>query len=67
MTERKPPVKHGEVLELEIIAKGDKGDGIAKVQGYCVFVANADIGEKVKVEVYKVLPRLAFARLVNGG
>jgi len=31
--------------------RGDEGDGIAYVEGYSIFVSDADVGETVTVEV----------------
>ena len=55
------PVRAGDELEVEIVDTGREGDGIAKVEEYTVFVADADVGETVPVVVTDVKPRFGFA------
>jgi 23S rRNA (uridine2552-2'-O)-methyltransferase len=57
------PVRPGDELTVEIEDVGDEGDGIAKVDGFTVFVADASEGETVDVVVDEVKPRFAFAEL----
>ncbi len=60
-----PPVKVGDELELEIISIGTSGDGLAKVEGYCIFVPNAQQGERVWVKIMKVRAKVGFAKIVE--
>jgi len=48
------PVAEGETHELTIDAQGAKGDGIAHVEGFVIFVSGARMGEKCKVKIGKV-------------
>jgi len=48
------PVEEGRVYEVTIDAKGAKGDGIAHVEGFVVFVAGGNVGETVKVRITAV-------------
>ena len=59
------PVAAGDRLEVDVVDVGDQGDGIAKVDGYTLFVAGADAGETVEVRVTDVKPRFGFAELVD--
>jgi len=59
------PVREGDRLEVEIVDTGHEGDGIAKVEGFTLFVAGADEGETVEVRVDDVKPRYAFAQPVE--
>jgi len=59
------PVAAGDRLEVDVVDEGDEGDGIAKVDGYTLFVAGADAGETVEVRVTDVKPRFGFAELVD--
>ena len=45
------PVDEGREYEVTIDAQGANGDGIAHVEGFVIFVANAKIGEKAKVRI----------------
>jgi predicted RNA-binding protein with TRAM domain len=63
MNESEVPVKVGELYDVSINAVGGKGDGIAKVKGFVLFVANAKKGDYVRVKVTKVLPKVGFAEI----
>jgi len=55
------PVRAGDELTVEIVDEGNEGDGIAKVDGFTVFVPEATAGEQIDVRVDDVKPRFAFA------
>lgn len=57
------PVEVGKQYEVEVTEISRKGDGIARVQGFVVFV-NGKVGNKVKVKVTEVADRFAKATLV---
>lgn len=59
------PVKVGEEYDVMISAIGGKGDGIAKVKGFVLFVAGVKKGDFVKVRVTKVLANVGFAETVK--
>lgn len=63
--ERTAPVNVGETYEVAIDAVGGKGDGIAKVKGFVLFVPNVKKGDFVKVRVTKVLKNVGFAEAVG--
>jgi 23S rRNA (uridine2552-2'-O)-methyltransferase len=58
------PVRTGDVVEVTIEDVGSEGDGIAKVDGFTLFVDGAGEGETVEVEVTGVKPRFGFAEPV---
>jgi predicted RNA-binding protein with TRAM domain len=55
------PVKQNQELEVVIDDIGSRGDGIAKIQGYLIFVPRSKIGERVKVRVVSVNEKFAVA------
>ncbi|MFB6119331.1 SAM-dependent methyltransferase [Halosegnis sp.] len=55
------PVRAGDELDVEIVDIGSDGDGVAKVDGFTVFVPGVETGEHVTVRVEEVKPRFAFA------
>lgn len=55
------PVEEGKEYEVTIDAKGAKGDGIAHVEGFVVFVAGGEVGQKVKVRITAVKRTFALA------
>lgn len=61
------PVKVGEELEVTIEAVGEKGDGIAKKDGFVLFVPGVKQGDVVKIRVTKVLRKVGFAEVVGAG
>ena len=62
-----PPVRVGEELEVKIEAVGEKGDGIAKKDGFVLFIPGAKEGETVKIKVTKVFKKVGFAEIVGKG
>ena len=61
------PVKVGEELDVKIEAVGEKGDGIAKKNGFVLFVPGVKAGEEVRIKVTKVLRKVGFAEVVGKG
>ena len=59
------PVAAGDELVVEISDEGREGDGIARVDGFTVFVPDADVGEEVTVRIADVKPRFAFAERLS--
>ena len=55
------PVRTGDELEVGIEGTGREGDGIAKVEGFTLFVPGTEPGEEVRVTVTDVKPRFGFA------
>jgi 23S rRNA (uridine2552-2'-O)-methyltransferase len=58
-------VREGDRREVEIEAVGDEGDGVAKVEGFTLFVPGTEAGETVEVHVTDVKPRYGFAERVE--
>lgn len=59
------PVHAGDEREVEIVDTGHEGDGIAKIEGYTLFVSDAEQGETVQVCVEDVKPNFGFARKMD--
>jgi predicted RNA-binding protein with TRAM domain len=57
------PVQKGEVVEAKVESVGAEGDGMFKIDGFVVFVENADKGETVEAKITKVKANQAFAEL----
>ncbi len=53
------PVKVGEEYDVEINEVGAKGDGIARVKNFVVFVPNTKKGEKAHIKIKEVRNRFA--------
>jgi predicted RNA-binding protein with TRAM domain len=59
------PVKVGEEYDVEIKETGTKGDGIARVKNFVVFVANGKKGDKCKIKITQVARRFAIGEKVG--
>lgn len=63
---RMAPVKENQEIEVVIDDIGSKGDGIAKLQAFLIFVPNGKIGERIRVKITSVREKFATAeRVVN--
>lgn len=59
------PVKEGEELDVKVEGVGEKGDGIARVDGFVLFIPGVREGDEVRVKVTKVLSKVGFAEVVG--
>ncbi len=58
------PVKPGDEVEVKIEAVASKGDGIAKKDGFVIFIKGAKEGDTVKVRISDVKERFAIGELI---
>ena len=56
------PVREGDTVEVTIEDIGSEGDGIAKVEGFTLFVSGVEEGDQLEVRVDDVKPKYAFAQ-----
>ena len=59
------PVNEGEEYDVKIEDMGRDGDGIAKIEGFIVFVSGAKKGDEVKIKINSVRRNFAFADVVE--
>lgn len=59
------PVKIGEEYEVEIKELSQRGDGIARIEGLVVFVANTKIGDHVRIRINRISRKFAEAEIVK--
>ncbi len=52
-------------MTVKIEAVGEKGDGIAKKDGFVLFVPSTKQGDEVKIRVTRVLQKVGFAEVVG--
>ena len=50
---------------VDIIDNGFEGEGIAKIDGFTIFIPNAIKGEKVKILIVKVLSSHGFGKIIE--
>ncbi len=63
--EKNAPVTVGEIYDVSIDDIAKKGDGIARVEGFVIFVPQTKVGDKVKIKVNKVMQKFAFGEKVE--
>jgi translation initiation factor 2 subunit 2 len=55
----------GKVYDVMIIDIGRKGDGVAKLDNYVIYVPGTAKGAQVKVKIEKVIGNIAYAKVVT--
>jgi predicted RNA-binding protein with TRAM domain len=58
-------VREGDVYDVTIEGIGEKGDGIAKIQGFVIVVPKTQQGQRVKVKVTAVRGKVSFGEVVG--
>ena len=58
------PVEAGKDYDVNIEDIAREGDGIARVEGFVVFVADTKVGDTVKIQIDKVMRRFAIGHKV---
>ena len=58
------PVETGKEYDVHITETSRKGDGIARIQGFVIFVKDANVEQDVKAKVTSVGERFATAEIV---
>lgn len=58
------PVEAGKTYEVEIEDISRQGDGIARVEGFVIFVSETKVGDKVTISIDRVMRRFAIAHKV---
>ena len=59
------PIREGEELDVKIESAGKKGDGIAKVKGFVIFIPNVKEGDQVRIKVTRVLNKVGFGEVIG--
>jgi predicted RNA-binding protein with TRAM domain len=58
------PIEVGKEYDVKIEDIAREGDGIARIEGFVIFVADANVGDEVKIQVDKVMRRFAIAHKI---
>jgi predicted RNA-binding protein with TRAM domain len=61
------PINAGEEYDVEITEVGSRGDGIARIKNFVVFVTDVKKGDKVKIKIKEVRDRFATGEKVGEG
>ena len=58
------PIAVGKEYDVKIEDIAREGDGIDRVEGFIIFVADTKVGDTVKIQVDKVMRRFAIGHKV---
>ncbi|HID28220.1 MAG TPA: TRAM domain-containing protein [Methanosarcinales archaeon] len=58
------PVSVGDTYNVTIEDIARQGDGIARIEGFVIFVPESKVGDQVKIKIDKVMRRFAIAEIV---
>jgi predicted RNA-binding protein with TRAM domain len=58
------PVKVGDEVEVSVEAQASRGDGIAKKDGFVIFIKGAKEGDKLRVRITEVKARFAIGEAI---
>ncbi|OPY48551.1 MAG: translation initiation factor IF-2 subunit beta [Methanosaeta sp. PtaU1.Bin060] len=58
------PVEVGKEYDVKIEDIAREGDGIARVEGFVIFVPQTKAGDEVKIQIDKVMRRFAIGHKV---
>jgi predicted RNA-binding protein with TRAM domain len=61
------PVETGKEYDVQVTEISRKGDGVARVQGFIIFVKGGRVGQKTRVRITHVGDRFATAETISGG
>ena len=59
------PVVEGQTYDVKIEDTAKKGDGIARIEGFVIFVPGTRVGDSVKIQVETVKRNFAVAKVVQ--
>jgi len=60
-----PPVKEGDEIIVFIDDIGSRGDGVARVGGFLIFVPDSKTGERIRVRISEVSRTFAVAERIE--
>jgi predicted RNA-binding protein with TRAM domain len=58
------PVEIGKEYDVQVRERSQRGDGIARIQGFVIFVKNGNIGDNPKIKVISVGNRFTIGEIV---
>jgi predicted RNA-binding protein with TRAM domain len=60
------PVEAGKEYDVQITEISRQGDGIARIEGFVIFVKDGKVGQNAKIRINQIGPRFATAEIANG-
>jgi len=59
------PVEMGKKYEVDIAETSRQGEGVARIQGFVIYVANAKPGDYVEIKITRIGAKNANAEIVK--
>ncbi len=59
------PVEMGKDYEVDVTEMSRQGEGIVRIQGFVIYVADAKLGDHVKIKITRIGGRTANAEIVK--
>jgi predicted RNA-binding protein with TRAM domain len=59
------PVEIGKEYEVDITETSPQGEGVARIQGFVVLVADAKLGDRAKIKITRIGSMTANAEIVK--
>jgi 23S rRNA (uridine2552-2'-O)-methyltransferase len=59
------PVRKGQEIDVVINDVGTRGDGIARIQNFLIFVPQAKVGDNLRVKIVNVGKKFAIAEKIS--
>jgi len=59
------PVELGKEYDVDVQEISRRGQGIARIKGFVIFIPNAKPSDRVRVEITRISPRFAEAEVVR--
>ncbi|HEY9207000.1 MAG TPA: TRAM domain-containing protein [Candidatus Methanoperedens sp.] len=63
--DRNSPVLAGDVHDVAIEGIAREGDGVARIEGFVIFVPGTKVGDHVTIKIERVLHKFAIATLAE--
>ena len=60
------PVEAGKEYDVQITEISRKGEGLARIHGFVIFVKEGKVGQNAKIRITQVGNRFATAEIVDG-
>jgi predicted RNA-binding protein with TRAM domain len=58
------PVEAGKEYKVRVIDRSERGEGVARIEGFIVFIRGAKPGEEIKIKITNVGARAATGEIV---
>ena len=62
---KEKPVKVGEEVDVTVSELSRRGEGVARIEGFVIFVPNAKQGQQAKIRIKEVKANFATAEVIE--